>query len=201
MSVDVQWIRLPVQTSSVVTLKSWQLVSEVWSVVTSCISNYLSIYLSVHLCSCCSHLEHGASVKCFISLQFLSQTDGRTPWMRDQPVARLLRTQDNTNRINTNVHALSGIRTHDPSVWVGEDISCLRPCGDHDRCELYKRAVNPVINPRPVYSQHTKNHGNIIISSATTCPSQHILLDLIMLIMFDEEDKSQVSYYPVFSIL
>jgi cytidine deaminase len=27
------------------------------------------------------------------------------------------------------IHALSGIRTHDPSVRVSEDIACLRPCG------------------------------------------------------------------------
>jgi hypothetical protein len=38
----------------------------------------------------------------------------RTPWTEDQPVARPL---PNTNRINANRHhALSGIRTHDPSV-------------------------------------------------------------------------------------
>jgi hypothetical protein len=33
-------------------------------------------------------------------------------------------TQDNTN---TDIHALSGIRTHDPSVRAREDSSCLRP--------------------------------------------------------------------------
>jgi hypothetical protein len=31
--------------------------------------------------------------------------------------------------MQTDVHALSGIRTHDPSVRVSEDSSCLRPCG------------------------------------------------------------------------
>jgi hypothetical protein len=43
---------------------------------------------------------------------------GRTPWMSDQPVARPLPTQDNTTQhrnTRTNIHALSGIRTHDPS--------------------------------------------------------------------------------------
>jgi hypothetical protein len=60
-------------------------------------------------------------------------TVGRTPWTGDQPVARPLPTQDNTNRINANIHALSGIRTHDLSVRASEDISCLRPRGHYDR--------------------------------------------------------------------
>jgi hypothetical protein len=50
---------------------------------------------------------------------FISFWIVRTPWMGDQPVARpLTYTQNNTNRINeTENHASSGIRTHDPSVW------------------------------------------------------------------------------------
>jgi hypothetical protein len=32
-----------------------------------------------------------------------------------------------------NIHALSAIRIHDPSVLVTEDSSCLRPCGYCDR--------------------------------------------------------------------
>jgi hypothetical protein len=31
--------------------------------------------------------------------------------------------------MHTDIHALSGIRTHDPSVQASEDISCLRPRG------------------------------------------------------------------------
>jgi hypothetical protein len=34
--------------------------------------------------------------------------------------------------INKNRHSLSGIRTHDPSVRVGDDISCLRLRGNCD---------------------------------------------------------------------
>jgi hypothetical protein len=47
------------------------------------------------------------------------------------PVTRLLPTEDNTNteETRTDIHASSGIRSHDPSVWGGEDISCLRPRG------------------------------------------------------------------------
>jgi hypothetical protein len=42
------------------------------------------------------HLEHRASVKSFVSLQFLNLRHfGRTPWTGNQPVARPL---PNTNR-------------------------------------------------------------------------------------------------------
>jgi hypothetical protein len=51
--------------------------------------------------------------------------------MEAQPAARPLPTQDNTD-----IHALSGIRTHDPSVPASEDISCLRV--DVDGTIIYK---------------------------------------------------------------
>jgi hypothetical protein len=57
-------------------------------------------------------LELRASVKRFVSLQFLNpKTVGRTPWMADQPVAKPLPTQTQTD-----VHAMSRVRTHDPSI-------------------------------------------------------------------------------------
>jgi hypothetical protein len=46
----------------------------------------------------------------------------------DQPITRPLCTQTQTY-----IHGLSGIRTYDPSVWNGEDSSCLRPRGYCDR--------------------------------------------------------------------
>jgi hypothetical protein len=56
------------------------------------------IYPLVCLYSCCSHSENMASLKRFVSIQFLNRKAvDRTPWMVDQPVARLLNTQDNTN--------------------------------------------------------------------------------------------------------
>jgi hypothetical protein len=65
-------------------------------------------------------------------------TDGRTPRTSDQPVARPLpkhrTTQTQNKRIHTpNIHALSGIRTHDPRVHASKDSSCLRPRGCCDR--------------------------------------------------------------------
>jgi hypothetical protein len=35
--------------------------------------------------------------------------------------------------LHTDIHAFSGIRTHDPSVRASEDSSCLRPRGHCDR--------------------------------------------------------------------
>jgi hypothetical protein len=42
-------------------------------------------------------------------------------------------TQNNTN---TDIHALSGIRTHDPRVQASEDTSCLRPRDHYDRLDI-----------------------------------------------------------------
>jgi hypothetical protein len=58
----------------------------------------------------------------------------RTPWIGDQPVARPLSTQDSaTQKTWTYIHALSEIRTHDPSVRADEDCTCLRQRGHWDR--------------------------------------------------------------------
>jgi hypothetical protein len=61
-------------------------------------------------------------------------TDGRTPWMSDQLVARPLpkhRTTQTQNKLihTPNIHALCGIRTHDPSFRASEYSSFLRPLG------------------------------------------------------------------------
>jgi hypothetical protein len=65
-------------------------------------------------------------------------TDGRTPWTGDRPVARPLpkhkTTKTQNKRIHTpNIHTLSGIRTHEPSVRASEGSTCLRPRGYCDR--------------------------------------------------------------------
>jgi hypothetical protein len=72
-------------------------------------------------------------------------TVGRVPWTGDEPgdepVAWPLPTQNITNRINphnTDIHALSEIRTHNSSVRASERRgSCLRPRGHSDRRALY----------------------------------------------------------------
>jgi hypothetical protein len=59
-----------------------------------------------------------------------SFTDGRTSWMSDQlvtmPLPKHSTTQKQNKGIHTpKIHALSGIRIHDPSVRASEDSSCL----------------------------------------------------------------------------
>jgi hypothetical protein len=64
-------------------------------------------------------------------------TDGRTPWTSDQLIARPLpkhrTTQTQNKHTHTpNIHALCGIRTHDPGFRAREDSSCLRSLGYRD---------------------------------------------------------------------
>jgi hypothetical protein len=78
----------------------------------------------------------------FSSLSFY--TDGRTPWMSYQLVARPLpkhrTTQTKNKHIHIpNIHALSGIRTNDPRV---ENSSCSRQCGYCDRYEYPHYVTN-----------------------------------------------------------
>jgi hypothetical protein len=69
----------------------------------------------------------------------LFYVEGRTPWTNDQPVARPLPTQRTiqTQNKRTDIHALSGVRTHDPSVPANEDSSCHRPRGHYDLIVAY----------------------------------------------------------------
>jgi hypothetical protein len=70
-------------------------------------------------------------------------TIGRTPWTSDQlvtgplPIHRTVQTH--TKHIYTpNVHALSGIRTHNYRVRESRDNLCIRPLGYRDRqCITY----------------------------------------------------------------
>jgi hypothetical protein len=60
-------------------------------------------------------------------------TPGRTPWTSDQSVARPLPICRKTQSKCTGISALSGIRTHDPSVRASEDSSYLTPRRHCDR--------------------------------------------------------------------
>jgi hypothetical protein len=65
-------------------------------------------------------------------------TDGRTPWVSDQLVARPLskhRTTETQNkRIRTpNIHVLCGVRTHNPGFRASEDSAYLGALGYRDR--------------------------------------------------------------------
>jgi hypothetical protein len=71
-------------------------------------------------------------------IQFLNlYTVGRSPWTGDQPVGRPLPTHRTTQTQNihthTDIHALSGIRTHDHKFRASEDSSCLTASGHCER--------------------------------------------------------------------
>ena len=85
-----------------------------------------------------SHLEHRAD----FSVSSIVFTDNRTPWTGAQLAARPLpkhRTTQTQNKcIHTpNIHALCGIRSHDPGFRANEDSTCLRPLGYRDRLRTY----------------------------------------------------------------
>jgi hypothetical protein len=62
---------------------------------------------------------------CSLFLQFRNLIHSMNPWPEISPsLGRYL---------HTDIHALSGNRTHDPSVRADEDGSCLRPRGHVDR--------------------------------------------------------------------
>jgi hypothetical protein len=61
----------------------------------------------------------------------LKYTQSMSEWSARRKAATY--TGQHKHRINANIHACSGIRIHDPSVQVGENISCLRPRGHCDR--------------------------------------------------------------------
>jgi hypothetical protein len=63
----------------------------------------------------------------------------------------------NTHRTHTNIHASSGIRTHDLSVGAGEDSSCLRPRGHFDQ-KTWKYMLIP--------SSFLNNYANTAILAA-----------------------------------
>jgi hypothetical protein len=68
---------------------------------------------------------------------------GMPPWTGDQPVARPLPThRTKQTQMHTDIHALSGIRNHDPSVRASEDSLCLRPHGHCDRHNNFILLIN-----------------------------------------------------------
>jgi hypothetical protein len=79
-----------------------------------------------------------------ISISRSFYTDGRTPWTRDQPVARpplIHRTTQTQKNAQTYEHpCLSRIRTYDHGIRASEDSSCLRPLGYRDRLWISHKA-------------------------------------------------------------
>jgi hypothetical protein len=72
---------------------------------------------------------------------FFTQMVGLLGQVISPSQGRYLNTEQHKHRVNayTDIHALSGIRTHDPSIRASEAISCLRPRGHCDR-QIVSRA-------------------------------------------------------------
>jgi hypothetical protein len=72
-------------------------------------------------------------VKRFVSLQFLNLRQSIGLLGRGISPSQGSYLHIDTKSMQTNIHVLSGIRTHDPSVRASEDISYRRPRGHCDR--------------------------------------------------------------------
>jgi len=57
-----------------------------------------------------------------------------------------LRRKTQQKNADTHIHASSGIRTHDPSVQVVEDSTCLRPRGAIGTCTSHNHSIINVIS-------------------------------------------------------
>jgi hypothetical protein len=102
-------------------------------------------------------------------------TDGRTPWASDQLVARPLTTNRTTQTQNKhihtqNIHALCGIRIHDPGFRASEDNSCLRPRVYCDRLRITlarSNAPNRVIFIISLVDKRSGSFRNSILTKET----------------------------------
>jgi hypothetical protein len=64
--------------------------------------------------------------------------------------------------LHTDIHALSGIRTHDPSVRASENSSCLRPSDQCDRPKL----VNDIDNLHCLYTFSLNAEGFVCVTGS-----------------------------------
>jgi hypothetical protein len=76
----------------------------------------------------------------FIHLSIALQSSlGPWPFLQFSNRKAATYTENNTN---TNIHALSGLRTHDPSAQASEDSSCLRQRGHCNRPDFMNMLNN-----------------------------------------------------------
>jgi hypothetical protein len=114
----------------------------------------ISIYIPVRFVGfkfvpCYSHSEHGASMKRFVSLQFLNIRHLVGSASRKATTY----TGQHKHRKNSNIHTLSEIRTHEPRVRASEDQvatvigNCVYVFNNstyQSKPHLYKRCSYPV---------------------------------------------------------
>jgi hypothetical protein len=101
-----------------------------------------------------------------------SQTVGPLGRVISPSEGRYIRKGQHKHRINTytaNIHVLSGIQTHDPSVRASEDSSCLRPCGC---CEWHLFSVP--LNKKKVVLCHVCLYKYVCVPFASSWMVGHI---------------------------
>jgi hypothetical protein len=106
----------------------------------------IKFYNGLLVYSCCSHSEHRASEKHFVSLQFLNlrqRTVGLPGRVISSSQSRYLTQTQNKHR-QTDMPRV-GFEPTNPSVRASEDISYLRPRGHYDRLTVHIRSVNSLI--------------------------------------------------------
>jgi hypothetical protein len=91
----------------------------------------------------------------------------RTPCTGDQRIARPLPTHITTQRINTDIHASNGIRTHGSSVREGEDSSCLR---SRSHCDRRSGGITPHYCPRHWFEVSGQLHAPAALSPVKEPP-------------------------------
>jgi hypothetical protein len=103
------------------------------------------------ICDCSLHRSIYLSISVYLSTALQPSGIGRyfgffiyieSVWLLWREISRRkasTHTQNNTTHID--IHALSGIRTQDPSVWASEDSSCIRQ-RDRDRRSLHLLGIN-----------------------------------------------------------
>jgi hypothetical protein len=126
---------------------AWCLITQRTTLVLHC---YWLVCCLVY--SCCSHLEQRATVKRFVSLQFLNlrRSVGFLGRVISPSQGRyLIQTQ-------TDIHTSCRTQSHDPCVPESEDSSCLRPRGHCDRplCYYPKGKIKTVVHKTSVSVKH-----------------------------------------------
>jgi hypothetical protein len=126
------------------------------------------IHLFIHLWLYSPLLGHGLFFRFVI---FSTQTVGLLGRALSPSQGRYLHTGQHKHRINaqTDIHALSGIRTHDPSFRASEDSSCLRMRGHCDRScfavETYKYIFSFTFHTQVLW-QRTEKFQNFSCTSS-----------------------------------
>jgi hypothetical protein len=73
--------------------------------------------------------------------QVLNPIHSRYDFSDGGSARRKATTYIHTEQTHTDIHASSGIRAYDPTVREGEDVTCIRPCGECDRPLAYNYII------------------------------------------------------------